>query len=299
MSYSNRFIILLTLLFSPCAYAYEVFIDALYWRATESFDWMFINDRNVPHQNITYKTAAFDYEPGFRIGIISPGEWDTRLYYTRYHTDTSDSAVGKITPALLASKMAQPSIGYYYDAGQLDFTLHYNVIDADLSKCFYIHDNVMLRPVIGLQGAWIDQNIDTALQGQVSIIENVSNDFRGFGPKAGIEGVYTAFKKQNLALNLFANFSAAYLWGNWSIHDRLVDSNQKTIIIQNKNRNMASVNIQSAIGLNIHYCNFYLKLGYEMTDWLNQFQVFDDGTGGHSNDLVLQGFTLGIGYKIT
>ena len=34
------------------------------------------------------------------------------------------------------------------------------------------------------------------------------------------------------------------------------------------------------------------KLGYEIQDWFNQYQVFDNGTGAHNNDLLLQGLTL-------
>ena len=35
--------------------------------------------------------------------------------------------------------------------------------------------------------------------------------------------------------------------------------------------------------------------GYEINDWLNQCQIFDDATGPHNNDLILQGLTVSFG----
>jgi hypothetical protein len=40
-----------------------------------------------------------------------------------------------------------------------------------------------------------------------------------------------------------------------------------------------------------------IKAGYEIQDWFNQYQVFDDGTGSHTNDLVLQGLTVRVRYE--
>lgn len=296
MSLSNRIIGLFCGLLTPCAFALDASIDALYWRATESFDWVMINDRNVPNQEVTYKTANFQFEPGFRLSIGSQGTVDTILSYTRYHTHINASAVGKLTPTLLASKMAQPSIGYFFKTGQIEFSIDYHVIDAELAKAFEWDNRFVVSPLIGLRCAFIDQTIDTSLQGDISVTENLENNFKAIGPKAGVNTHYSFYQCNQTQLKLFADFDMAYLWGNWSIKDVLVDSSNRTIVINTHSRNQASLGFETAIGIDFVYQNLSLKLGFEMIDWLNQFQIFDDGTGGHSNDLVLQGFTFGFHY---
>jgi hypothetical protein len=37
--------------------------------------------------------------------------------------------------------------------------------------------------------------------------------------------------------------------------------------------------------------------GFELNDWLNQCQIFDDATGPHNNDLIFQGLTVNMGCK--
>ena len=57
---------------------------------------------------------------------------------------------------------------------------------------------------------------------------------------------------------------------------------------------MGAFELQGLVGLNLHYKNADVKVGYEVSDWFNQYQVFDDGTGTHTNDLVLQGLTVSL-----
>lgn len=285
------------MIFVRTAFAWDVSVDALYWRATESFDWVMLNDRNVPNQHVTYRTVDFQFEPGFRFIVGTQDVWETKLSFTRYHTDMSASATGKLTPTLLASKMAQPSIGYFFQSGQIAFTIHYHVADADIAKAFEWGNRVVVRPLIGLRGAWIDQTIDTSLLGDISVVENLENNFKGAGPKAGVNADFNFYQCNHTQFHLFANFATAYLWGHWSINDELLDSNNRTIVISNNNRNQASLGFETTLGLKWIYQNWSIKFSYEMSEWLNQFQIFDDGTGGHSNDLVLQGLTLGLVYQ--
>lgn len=40
------------------------------------------------------------------------------------------------------------------------------------------------------------------------------------------------------------------------------------------------------------------KSEYEINDWFEQFQIFDDATGAHNNDLILQGLTVQLAYRL-
>ena len=51
------------------------------------------------------------------------------------------------------------------------------------------------------------------------------------------------------------------------------------------------------IGLNFNYRNWNATAGYEFNDWLNQCQIFDDATGPHNNDLIVQGLSIRVSYS--
>ncbi|MEO7045896.1 MAG: hypothetical protein ABI091_11365, partial [Ferruginibacter sp.] len=62
-------------------------------------------------------------------------------------------------------------------------------------------------------------------------------------------------------------------------------------------RNYGALGMQGMLGANVTYKNVSAKLSYEISDWFNQCQIFDDETGTQNNDLVLQGLTLSFAYK--
>lgn len=297
MQHFYRFIIVPFLLFSPAAHALEFFADALYWRATESLDWALTNNQNTTDLSVTYKTVTFDFEPAFRVGVNYEGNWDTKFYYTRYYTNTKGSTQGHLTSAFSAGKISQPAGVFYFQSGQIHVTINYNMLDLDIGKRFYfINEALMLRPLLGVKGGWINQTIDNSFQGSPSIVEKLKNDFTGIGPKAGIETKLRLLRFNDSQVNLIADFSTAYLWGSWTIDDLLTSDIGTAFEIGVKDRSFASLEFQALVGANIDYENFSMTLGYEINDWLNQCQVFTDGTGTQTNDLILQGITLHFAY---
>lgn len=276
-------------------------MDVLYWQPTEAVDWMLTNNLSTQNQTITYKTLELNYTPGFRIGISREGDWDTKLYFTRLYSKTSDSATGNLTSAFFGGKSIQtdpvdPSNDFFYQSGQANLAIHFNIIDWDIGKRFYITQKLMLHPLIGLEGGWIDQTINSSFQGPISISERVTNNFKGIGPKIGVDGRLNLVEKNQYQLSLIAGFATSYLWGTWVITDKLQSSAPGTMSIQTKNRNFGALSFQSSIGAMLSHKNMLIKLSYEISDWFNQFQIFDDATGAHNNDLVFQGVTLGVAY---
>lgn len=301
MRYLYRLIILSCLLFSSSAYALEFFFDVLYWRPTEAVDWVLSNNLNATNQNITYKTISFGFEPGFRVGVGYECDWDTKFYYTRYYTKATDSARGNLTSAFLGGKLAQTvptnPTNFFYQTGQINFTIDYNIFDWDVGKRFYPNELLMLHPLVGLRGGWINQTTNSSFQGLHSVTENIKNNFSGIGPKVGIEGKVTFLRKDDYHFNLIANFTTAYLAGHWTINDILNDNAPRTIKIDVASRNFGALAMQGLLGLNLDYKRFSMNLSYEINDWFNQCQIFDDATGPHNNDLILQGVTLSLSYN--
>lgn len=282
-------------LFSPTALALNFFLDALYWQATETVDWALINDLGIQNQNITYKTVSFKYAPGFRIGgLFAISDWDSKFSYTRFHTKTTDSVSGNLVSTFMGGKIAQGS--NFYRTGNVSLTIDFNMFDWDIGQCISITDTLRLRPAMGLRGGFINQSITTNFQGPISVTENVKNNFRGIGPKAGIEGSWIFCRNNGCEISLFSDFSTSFLWGKWIIHDVAEVSNANTIDTKVGNRNFGAFTIQEIIGINLNYDCFAIKMGYEISDWFNQYQVLDNGTGAHNNDLILQGISLRISY---
>jgi hypothetical protein len=92
-----------------------------------------------------------------------------------------------------------------------------------------------------------------------------------------------------------ANFYAAYLLGHWDISDvtQLTAPgvhSRRTIPIDG--RDFGALAFQAVVGIRLECGRFSAMAGWEINDWLNQCQIFDDATGPHNNDLLLQGLVV-------
>jgi hypothetical protein len=313
MRYLHQSILIgLGLLSSSFGYAYtlDIYADALYWQASESIDWALTNS-NIsstiqPNQTISYKTIAFDYRPGFRVGIgIQADSWTTRLIYTRYNTQTSASTNGNVISTFMPSKFNSK----FYQSGNVSFSINFNMFDLDLYKQIKVYDTLVFNPVVGLKTGWINQQVNTQYKNPIlvppnnynpnNVTEKVRNNFSGIGPKIGINSQWYFYQKNNFQCSIVGDFSAAYLWGSWGIRDKLYQDNAGVIGSVNVgNRDFGAFEVQGIIGVGVDYKNSSLKVGYEISDWFNQYQVFDNGSGTHTNDLVLQGLTVAFNYNV-
>src|SRR5689334_942677 len=105
MRYLYRTLALFCLLFSPGAWAWNLFVEPLYWQVTETDDWAYLNNLSSTNQVITYKTISFNYKPGIRFGVGYEGNWDTNLYFTNYYTNTKDSAAGNVVSSYVGATL--------------------------------------------------------------------------------------------------------------------------------------------------------------------------------------------------
>lgn len=295
MRYFNQFVIATGLLFSSFAHAVDFYAEALYWQASETVDWALTNNLSLPNQIIAYKTIDFHFSPGFRVGAgLQKEGWNTRALYSRYHVQEKAATSGNVISAFMPSKFVET----FYQTAEVNFTIDYNIVDIDLYKNIQVSESLILNPLIGFKGGAINQQVNTRYQGIVTVLEHVTNNFSGFGPKIGLESQWSFYNKNSYQYNLFANVATSYMWGKWSIYDRLTRSDSTSIgSVQLGKRDLGAIALQALVGINMDYNHYSIKLGYEVSDWFNQFQVFDNATGTHSNDLVLQGATLAFKYR--
>lgn len=278
------------------AYSLEIDAQLLYWQPSETIDWAFTNNAGYPQQTVAFKTMAFDFTPGYRLGLdYNHKPWGLQGQLSHFHTNSSTSAKGSLTSAFMGGKLAE----VVYQSGQVQFDIDFTMIEGLGYYDLFPDEHLRLRPLLGLQGGWINQSPNTQFQGQHFISERVKNNFSGIGPKAGIEGEWTVLETQGYRLGILAACATSYQWGNWFIRDDLtVNTATQEIITKVGPRDLGAFSLQTMLGLHLNYKNFSMSLGYEFSDWFNQYQVLDDATGAHNNDLVLQGLNLGIGVVI-
>ncbi|KTD31067.1 hypothetical protein Lmor_3174 [Legionella moravica] len=294
MRYFNQIIIGAGFFCSSFAYAIDFYADALYWQASETVDWALTNNLRLPNQIIAYKTIDFDFAPGFRIGAgLQKADWNIKAFYTRYSVQAHATTHDNVISAFMPSKFVET----FYQSATVKFTIDYSIFDLDLNKSIQVGESLNISPLIGLKGGAINQRINTGYYGLVSVLEQVTNNFTGFGPKIGLESQWLFYNKNALRYSLIADFATSYMWGKWSIYDTLIrnDSAQIGSVIVGK-RDLGALSLQGLVGIKMDYKKYSVKIGYEISDWFNQFQVFDNATGTHTNDLVLQGATLAFKY---
>lgn len=278
---------------SSYAYSLDWYADLLYWQASETADWVLTNNLSTPNQQVAYKTISFNNNPGFRVGVGQTWQdWDTKVLYTRFNSKTTASASSPgLTAVFLGGKLAEP----LYQSGHIRFSIDFNMFDVTASKAIPVDSMLQIKPMIGLRGGWIDQHISTTLNGTRSNVENINNDFTGVGPIAGVESLWTFYQKNEHRLSLAADFAASFMWGRWGIDDMLTrGDNLQHIRVHVGKRHSGAFALQGLMGLHWNYKHYAVKLGYEISDWFDQYQVLDDGTGTHNNDLILQGLTLSL-----
>jgi hypothetical protein len=285
----------------------DIFADALYWYTSETIDWGFTLNHNQNSVHSSYKTFTFDWAPGFRIGLgynMEHDQWDTQASYTWFQSKATDHTNGPVTAAFLGARL---SLLEPYSSGRASLNLHYNMFDWDLGRSFLVSKFLCLRPSIGLKGGWITQALHSHWTTPhfldlflYTASENLKQRFQGGGPKGGITGKWCFGNIRKHTFSLIGQFEAAYLWGHWSITDKFIDKFLTVIRVKTSDRNFGSFVFHGFLGLGWD-CNFDhdrshfgLKFGYEIEDWLNQFQIFSDTSGAQNNDLILQGLNLDL-----
>ena len=290
----------------------DLFATALFWHATESVSWAdvaFIDNPN--DQTHRFKNVSFGWDPGFRVGVgyqMDYDGWDTQLTYTWFRTRSFESiqpGSGIIKPSFWGFTTA---LTEKFLSGQIHWNINFNGLDWDLGRAFWIGKDLSIRPLIGLKGGLIDQKIYTnwqnptisfpLLETTLAATENLKQNFRGLGPKGGVGGKWVLGNLDNYVFSLIADFAASFLWGHWKFKDHFQDNFLVSVHTEMANSNFGALVLQSLIGLGFDFnfrqdqSHFSFKMGYEIQDWFSAYQLFDDNTGQHNNDLILQGLTL-------
>lgn len=301
----------LLLAFAPVsAFAFDLFADLLVWKTSEETSLLWASSLGLAPGNVEVfegQNLTFDWDAGFRVGVghmFGCDCWDVQLYYTWFRSHAS-KALPKGNELIATQFFGGFLNKDISESAKIRLTLRYTMLDGQLGRNFSITECLSLRPYMGLKGGWIDQSIHSEWQNitllpftQFSSTEDLTNDFWGIGPSAGVGSKWELVR----CFSLFGDFEAALLWGTWENTDVYKNSKSEVINTNMKNSHLGSLTMRAFVGLGWEtdicgWTHFAARLGYEAQIWFSQFRISTFQQLRVHGDLTLQGGTLNVSFE--
>lgn len=289
-------------------HGFDVFVtaDFIYW--TGRLD-------NIEYSQILdfagspsfHSSPKHKMSPGFKAGVgvdLKHDGWDTYFAYTYFHT----SAVSKVTNGTSSTV-----------SRNINWLLHFNSMDWELGRNFYISPKLLLRPFMGLKGSWQQQslsntgkifNIQQNPIGTETITQTLpgvyhssnKEDFWGVGIRTGLNTSW----QFNKNWSLFANTALSSLWGQFTLSrvdttKQILENNtQVTTPVANMERRIHTLRpvMEFDIGARWDYWflddDYHIRIqaGWEQQVWFDQNQFLELQNANRYGCLNLQGLTV-------
>ncbi|MGE0670934.1 MAG: Lpg1974 family pore-forming outer membrane protein [Parachlamydiales bacterium] len=261
----------------------------LYWRTREGgLEYAVERSSAAPgvFTDAVPKKLSFDWQSGFRVGVgvhLPYDGWDLYVNYTDFRPEDSGHASGSVFPLLVyQGQLPINDVTEAHGHWNIDF----QTLDVEVGRRYYIGKSLILRPNIGIRGAWIDQHARFEYKGGevpagLEYTVHDKNDFKGAGLRAGINSNWYFGAGLSFNGDIFASLVAGHF-------DLSQDQKQRGIevIDLDSDFNQLSPNIQMFLGLswdrNFYHnrCHFGLTLGFESQYWWrqNQMERFTDSS---------------------
>lgn len=261
----------------------------------------------------TVKAARSRWEPGFKVGLGLEFEhdgWDLYAQYTwlapqsHHHDGNSISATD--TTYTVRPYLSSGIFGAGSDLSSASSTwrLHYNVIDLELGRNFFLSRFLTMRPHFGLKSAWLNQrfnaeyNFAEEVEGFVKDDVNQKQRSWGLGIRAGLQPVWHFARSWGLYGDLA--LSAMYTYFKDKLHEDVYNAaGVQTNYVEQK-RSFHDVTPVLELGLGLTYMSWFydeaymfeVKAGWEEQVWFDTNHFLAGGEG----NMTTQGFTLKVGF---
>ncbi len=280
--------------------------DFIWWRAQEDgleYAMNGVGNGNTNADKGSLHKPHFEYEPGFKVGMglkFRHDGWDLYAQYTWLHSDgdetkvhtDSDGDSNVVSNIFIPSSSQNPVTGttsYILQTTDMreaegKWSLHFNVLDLELGRNFWISKWLTLRPYVGMKFSWIDQDFDveyegipTGSTGTANVKLDMDLDQTAIGLRTGLDTAWYMWKKWCI----FGELAISGMWNDF-------DSSRKDTLYKNGghltlnriNRDSHSVTavLEWALGLRFETAfhnddfDFMLQAGWEEQVWFNQNQ---------------------------
>lgn len=299
--------------------------EFIWWRAQEdnlNFAFSGVSPTSgVSASRGTVYHPKFKYEPGFKVGVglkFRHDGWDLYANYTwlRSNNQKKHFSTGTGSNAVLNTfePFAGPAVGVtapFVSSAHANWNMHFNVLDGELGRNFYISRYLTLRPHFGLKFAWIQQHLnvnysvstdepDFVLLGGSGRDKYKVHDF-GVGIRTGLDTSWYFVRHWSI----FGDFAFSALINNFK-SDRK-DTFSSTFVPENTNFN-AKVHNDHAVtgvlelGLGLRFDTtfhdddllFFLQAGWEEQIWFD-YNRFFFAEGVPPSNMTLEGLTVKTG----
>jgi hypothetical protein len=302
-----------------------LFADALYWYTdVGTNDWAFVNSNTTTSVvSGSGQHAQYKWNWGFRAGIgfdMGHDQWDTNFYYTwlRAKTSSNGTSFSVAAPALGIDEVG---VAGTYTAGSSSGKFHFNVVDWELGRWFYISQSISLRPHVGAKGAWFTLSETESYTGGAATASaaSISNHSKSWavGPSAGLNTNWWFGNVNNHHFSIFGDFSSSLLFSQFknSFSDTVTTTSVTPgaggLSISSKHDNTAIPVMTALMGLGWDTCfscetmHLGIRVGYEFQYWFNQIQRTKvtsrvaaatplEQYQRVTNNLALQGLTIDV-----
>jgi hypothetical protein len=288
--------------------------DYLYWVAKQDnmqyASTGYTNDNFISTAPGSASNLKFRFHSGFKAGLgFSFGHdyWDLSSTYTWFLSDNNTGSVkggeySGLTPSF--DPYIDLSYADYFTKASSLWTLHFNVIDVDLGRNFYISKYLSLRPFIGLKGSWQKQKSSSSYLGMMidtpfSYSRNLKSSFWGIGIHTGCN---TAWHLAG-TWSIYGDIAFSSLWGPFQTKrtDKSSSSGSDvTPVSQTNNFHTLSPVLELALGLRkeqwFYHNRFHVAVqaGWEEQIWWDQNQFAWNRSISLNGNLILQGLTARI-----
>lgn len=254
---------------------------------------------------------SFHLLSGFRVGLgvtHDHDQWDTKIDYTWLRqnpsmktlysvSDDVDSTAYATFPLSTVAASFDPQI---VTSVASEWQYHFNNIDLDSGRDFFVGHYFALRPHAGFKFAWTRNwfnNTYTTTDSTVTWHVNSSQKFWGVGLRAGLDPTFYF----NDSWMIFSTTALSLPWSKFSIDQSTVNTttSETYVTFGNTYYTVAPV-LEVALGLrwavkfgdNDCYA-FALQTGWEEQVWFNQVNwVSAPNSLGQGGDLTQQGLTV-------
>lgn len=263
----------------------------------------------------------FEYEPGFKVGAglkFRHDGWDLFAQYTWLQFEKGDSKssvhADSDDDSFVQNNIAFPFNGFnpisgFWREAEADWSLHFNVLDLELGRNFWISKWLTLRPFVGMKFSWLDQDFDVEYEnGITATFDRVKMDMdldqTAVGLRSGINTAFYMWKKWSI----YGDFAINGLWNDFdaSRKDSFVFPGSAIEVTNNKikrDSHAVTAVIEWALGLRFETAfhnddfMFMLQAGWEEQIWFNQNQfIISPVMAQTSTDLNFEGLTIKAGF---
>ncbi len=250
------------------------------------------------------QSVHFGWDSGVRAGMgvhLPEDNWDVFVSYTYFRPTQTTTLTGNITS--LALYQGATSDFEIVNSANSDFTINFQLGDVVIGKACPLTERLLLRPFIGMRGAWIKQkNILGFGTPPASYVINRQNFFKGVGGLFGCESNW----QLGSGVSFLANIAGALLAGRFDLYQtQLTPTNLYAVNWQDHWKSLSPM-VQYTTGLawdrNFHRDQQHIgiALSFEGQYWWdqNQFPIFmDDILASYTHaqgNLAFYGFNLSV-----